>query len=59
MWCHHQTEIWICPLKTQDRPIIYKQLSLPGEREEELLELYTDDAVGYKFTVVHYQYSSG
>ena len=46
---------------SNDRPIIYKQLSLPGEREEELLELYTDDAIaiGYKFTVVHYQYSSG
>ena len=34
-------------------------LSLPGERKEELLELHTDDAIGYKFTVVHYQYSSG
>ena len=44
---------------SNDRPIIYKQLSLPGEREEELLELHTDDAIGYKFTVVHYQYSSG
>ena len=34
-------------------------LSLPGERKEELLELHTDDAIGYKFTVAHYQYSSG
>ena len=23
-------------------------ISLPGEREEELLELYTDDAIGFK-----------
>ena len=44
---------------SNDSPIIYKQLSLPGEREEELLELHTDDAIGYKFTVVHYQDSSG
>ena len=44
---------------SNDRSIIYKQLSLPGEREEELLELHTDDAIGYKFIVVHYQYSSG
>ena len=44
---------------SNDRPIIYKQLFLPGEREEELLELYTDDAIVYKFTVVHYQYSNG
>ena len=44
---------------SNDRPIIYKQLILPGEREEELLELYTDDAIVYKFTVVHYQYSNG
>ena len=44
---------------SNDRPIIYKQLSLPGEREEELLELHSDDAIGYKFTVVNYQNSSG
>ena len=45
----------IFSVNSNDRPIIHKQLSLPGEREEELLELYTDDAIGYKFTVVHYQ----
>ena len=41
---------------SNDRPIIYKQLRLPGEREEELLQLHADDTIGYKFTVVHCQY---
>ena len=44
---------------SNDRPIIYEQLRLPGEREEELLELHADDTIGYKFTVVHCQYQSG